>query len=86
VAEARIKGFESDHWYALLAPDGVEALVVSSLNDDFGKAIDAGDVSERLLTLGFDTRRSTPAEFAVLVRDGVAKSAKVVKASGISAR
>jgi len=86
MAAAGIKGFESDHWYAILAPEGVDAPAVSRLNDEFGKAIAAGDVSERLLSLGFETRRSTPAELAAILRNDVAKWAKVIKASGINAR
>jgi len=86
MAAAGIKGFESDHWYAILAPEGVDAPVVSRLNDEFGKAIAADDVSERLLSIGFETRRSTSAELAAILRNDVAKWAKVIKASGINAR
>lgn len=86
VATAGIQGFEADHWYAILAPEGVEMPVVGKLNGDFAKAVDAGDVSERLLSLGFETRRSTPAELAAIMRADVAKWAKVIKASGINAR
>jgi len=86
VAAAGVKGFASDHWYAMLAPEGIEMPVVSRLNDDFAKTIGAGDVNERLLSLGFETRRSTPAELAALMRDDVAKWAKVIKASGINTR
>jgi tripartite-type tricarboxylate transporter receptor subunit TctC len=86
VAGAGIKGFESDHWFALLAPEGIEMPVVSRLNDDIAKAVGAGDVSERLLSLGFETHRSTPAELAAIMRTDVAKWAKVIKASEINAR
>lgn len=81
VAAAGIKGFESDHSYALLAPEGIESSAVSRLNADFSKAIGAGDVGEHLLSLGFEARRSTPAELAAILRDDVAKWAKVIKAS-----
>ena len=86
VAAAGIQGFEADHWYAILAPEGVEMPVVSKLNGDFAKAVDAGDVGERLLSLGFETQRSTPAALAAIMRADVAKWAKIIKASGISPR
>ncbi len=86
VAAAGVKGFESDHWYALLAPADVELRIVSSVNDEFGKAVDADGVSERLLSLGFETRRSTPAALAAIVRGDIAKWEKVIRASGIAAR
>ena len=86
LAAAGIMGFESDHWYAILAPDGVEMPVVNRLNGDFSKAIGAGNVGERLLSLGFEARRSTPAELAAILRNDVAKWAGVAKAAGIYAR
>ena len=86
VAAAGIPGFEADHWYAMLAPEGIEMPVVSKLNAEFAKAVGAGDVSERLLSLGFETQHSTPAELAAIMRADVAKWAKVIKASGINAR
>ena len=86
VAAAGIQGFEADHWYAMLAPEGVEMPVVSKLNDEFARAVDAGDVSERLLSLGFEAQRSTPAALAAIMRADVAKWAKVIKTSGINAR
>lgn len=81
VAAAGIKGFESDHGYALLAPEGTELTVISRLNADFSRAIGASDVGERLLSLGFETLRSTPAELAAIMRDDVAKWARVIKAA-----
>ncbi len=86
VAAAGIPGFEADHWYAMLAPEGMEMPVIGKLNADFAKAVDAGDVSERLLSLGFETQRSTPAELAAILRADVAKWAKVIKASGTHPR
>ncbi len=84
--EAGIKGFKSDHWYAMLAPEDTETPVVSRLNAEFGTAVDAGDVSEHLFALGFETRRSTPAELAAIMRGNVAQWATVIKASGRNAR
>ncbi len=81
VAAAGVKGFEADHWYAILAPEGTEDAVVSRLNGYFSKA--AGDIGERLLSLGLEAGRSTPAELATLMRDNVAKWARVIKASGM---
>lgn len=84
VAEAGIRGFEADHWYGILAPEGVDMSAVGKLNDDFSKAVNTGDVRERLMSYGIETRSSTPAELAKIMRDEVAKWAKVVKASGIN--
>jgi tripartite-type tricarboxylate transporter receptor subunit TctC len=84
VAEAGIRGFEADHWYGILAPEGVDMSAVGRLNDDFSKAVNAGDVRERLMSYGIETRSSTPAQLARIMRDEVAKWAKVLKASGLN--
>jgi len=39
-----------------------------------------------VLSLGFETQRSTPAALAAIMRADVAKWAKIVKASGINPR
>jgi tripartite-type tricarboxylate transporter receptor subunit TctC len=82
VAEGGIKGFEADHWYGILAPEGVDMSAVGRLNDEFSKAVNAGDVRASLLTYGIETRRSTSAELATIMRNEVAKWAKVIKTSG----
>ena len=86
VAAAGVQGFEADHWYAMLAPEGIELSVVNKLNDDFAQAVGAGDVGERVLSLGFEMQRSTPAALAAIMRADVAKWAKIIKASGINRR
>lgn len=83
VAEAGIRGFEADHWYGILAPEGVDMSVAGRLNDVFARAVSASDVRERLMSYGIETRSSTPAQLAKIMRDEVAKWAKVIKASGI---
>jgi tripartite-type tricarboxylate transporter receptor subunit TctC len=81
VAEAGIKGFEADYWYGILAPEGVDMSAVGKLNADFAKAVNARDVTEHLMSYGIETRSSTPAALATIMRDEVAKWTKVIKAS-----
>jgi tripartite-type tricarboxylate transporter receptor subunit TctC len=84
VAEGGIRGFEADYWYGILAPEGVDMSAIGRLNDDFSKAVNAGDVRESLMSYGIETRSSTPAQLATIMRDEVAKWAKVIKASEIN--
>ena len=86
VAEAGVKGFEADYWYGILAPEGVDQSVITKLNDDFAKAINARDVGERLMFFGIEARSSTSAELAQIMRGEVAKWAKVIKDAGIKSR
>jgi len=83
VAEAGVAGFEADYWYGVLAPDGVDKPVVSRLNDDFAKAINAGDIRDRLLFYGIETHSSSPGEVVIIMRAEIAKWAKVIKNAGI---
>jgi tripartite-type tricarboxylate transporter receptor subunit TctC len=62
----------------------VDMSVAGRLNDDFSKAVNAGDVRERLMSYGIEPRSSTPAQLATIMRDEVAKWAKVIKASEIN--
>ena len=79
VAEAGVAGFEADHWYGLLAPEGTGKAIVDRLNEDFAKAVNATEVRERLLQYGIEARSSGPADLAKTVRGEVAKWEKVVK-------
>lgn len=83
VAEAGVKEFEADYWYGILAPEGVDKSDVSRLNDDFAQAINTGDVRDRLLFYGVETRSSSPGEVAKIMREEIAKWAKVIKNAGI---
>ncbi len=81
VAESGIAGFEADYWYALLAPEGVAKPAVERLTDDFSKAVNSAGTRDRLLPHGIEVRSSTSAELARIIRDEVAKWAKVAKAA-----
>ena len=46
------------------------------------KALDAPDVKEKLAQAGTEAHKSTPEQFAVLIKDDLPKWAKIVKDSG----
>ena len=83
VAQAGIKGFAADNWFGILAPEGVDESIVSRLNGDFARAVSAVEVRERLMSYGMETRSSTPAELAAIMRDEIAKWARVIKSAGL---
>ena len=53
------------------------------MHDEFVRALKAPDLTERLAALGADPVGSTPEQFAALIREDIARWAKVVKASGV---
>ena len=77
-----IPGFGATPWYGLFAPAGTPKHIVAQLNAEVAKALDSKDVQERLAGVGCEPYKSTPEQFAQLVRDDLPRWAKIVKASG----
>ena len=77
-----VKGFGATPWYGLFAPAGTPKAIVSQLNAEIAKALESKDAQERLAGVGCEPYKSTPEQFAQLVRDDLPRWAKTVKASG----
>jgi tripartite-type tricarboxylate transporter receptor subunit TctC len=82
-AEAGIKGLEVSVWVGISAPAGVPAGIVERLAAEYGKALQVAEVRERLLKLGAEPNGQTGAAFTAMVREDVARWAKIVKAAGV---
>ena len=85
VAESGLPGFEASNWFGLMAPAGTPPEIVTRLNAEAAKALQAPEVREKLAALGFEIQSSTPQEFATLLKSETEKWAKVIKASGARA-
>ncbi len=85
VAEAGIPGFNFDAWTGYLAPSGTPKEIVAKLHADITRTLGARDVQEKLVALGFDLVGGNSDEFAVLIRNDIARLAKLIKDSGIHA-
>jgi tripartite-type tricarboxylate transporter receptor subunit TctC len=81
-AEAGLGGYALENWYGALAPAGTPKEIVNKLNVEIVKALQMPDVKERLISQGFETRTSTPEEFAAYLKSEIVKWAGIVKASG----
>ena len=81
--EAGIKSFESTVWVGVSATGGTPQPVIKKLHDEFVRALQAPELRERLAALGADPVGSAPDEFAALIKEDIARWAKVVKASGV---
>ena len=82
-AEAGIKGLEVSVWVGLSAPAGVPPAVVQRVAAEYGKALQLGDVRDRLLKLGAEPNGQTGEAFTRMVREDVARWARIVKAAGV---
>lgn len=77
-----VKGFGATPWYGMFAPAGTPKAIVAQLNAAIAKALESKDVQERLAGVGCEPFKSTPEQFATLVRDDLPRWARIVKESG----
>ncbi|GAA4323883.1 tripartite tricarboxylate transporter substrate binding protein [Pigmentiphaga soli] len=83
VAEAGLPGYEVANWYAIVAPAGTPADIVSKVNASLVKLLAKPDVVSQMSELGVDAKSSTPEELAAYQRSELTKWAKVVKQANI---
>jgi len=77
-----IKGFGATPWYAVFAPRGTPAAVISQLNAEINKALDSKDVQEKLAGVGTEAYKASQEQMAAVVRDDLPRWARIVKESG----
>lgn len=82
-SEAGLKGFETGTWYGLVGPAGLSPPIVAKLNKAILQILQMPDVSSRLLEQGLEPAGGTPEAFGELVREGIVRNAKIIKAAGI---
>ncbi|HEX2825195.1 MAG TPA: tripartite tricarboxylate transporter substrate binding protein [Burkholderiales bacterium] len=83
IAEAGVPGYEHASWVGLLAPAKTPAPVIAKLNGESVKIVHTAEVKSTFLREGLEPVGDTPAQFAAVVKQEVAKWKKVVKAAGI---
>ncbi len=79
VAEAGVRGYEAEAWYAMLVPAGTTKEIIARLHDDSVKSLKFADVKSRLDATGLVPIGSTPEELGDYMRSEVEKWGKVVK-------
>ena len=68
--------------YTTLATWSTNWAIIQQLNAEISKALDSKDVQERLAGVGCEAYKSTPEQFAQLVRDDLPRWARIVRESG----
>jgi tripartite-type tricarboxylate transporter receptor subunit TctC len=69
-------------WVAIFAPAGVSADVIKKNQIAMDKVMARQDVREKLIGQGLDLNPVPPAKLGALLKEELAKWAKIVKASG----
>ena len=86
IAESGYPGYEATNWYAYLAPARTPKELVSRLNRELVKVLNAQDVREQLATHGMEPIPSTPEELARHIERELEVWGKVVREAGIKAQ
>ena len=76
-------GFESDNWYAMFYPKGTPTSIISRLNTEIRKALEAPEVKAFYPREALDPVASSPEELSALLRREIEKYAKVIKSANI---
>jgi tripartite-type tricarboxylate transporter receptor subunit TctC len=71
--------------YALLAPAGTPRAIVTTLNAEVARAMQAADIREKLLADGSEVAVSTPEQLEKRIVAEIAQWAKIIRAAGIKA-
>ncbi|MDB5809212.1 MAG: extra-cytoplasmic solute receptor family protein [Betaproteobacteria bacterium] len=83
IAEEGYPGYDAVPWWGLLLPAKAPATLVTRINADVLRALQASDVRERFAVQGLDTVGDTPQHFASYLNTEIARWAKVVKTAGV---
>jgi tripartite-type tricarboxylate transporter receptor subunit TctC len=82
VAESGLPGFDVTSWYGMFAPAAMPRDLIGKVNADIGTVLAAPDIKARLASSGAEPAHTSPEELGKLVREEIAKWAKVVVDSG----
>ncbi len=83
IAESGLPGFEVLGWDGVHVPRGTPKAIIDRIGRDTLEVLKLSDVRERMASAGLDPAGDTPGEFAVFVRNDIARWAKVIAEGGI---
>lgn len=82
IAEAGVPGYETIQWSGVLAPARTPRVLVARLNAEIGRALETGEVRQRLASLGVEPAGGSPEEFAAYLREEIAKWSRLIRETG----
>jgi tripartite-type tricarboxylate transporter receptor subunit TctC len=85
MAEAGLKDFVIDTWYALYAPAGTPAPIVARLNREVVKILAEPEVAQRLHDLGMDVVPTTPEGLHERMKVDFDRYSRIINDAGIEA-
>jgi tripartite-type tricarboxylate transporter receptor subunit TctC len=85
LAESGLPGMESAGWFAVLAPAGTPAPIVTRLSTELAAVLRQPELQQLFANVGLEPMPGTSAELAALMQRESAKWAAVIKRSGATA-
>lgn len=74
-------GFQSANWYAMFAPAGTPAAIITRLSAEIASAIRTPEIREAITREGAEPVGSSPREFAVYLRSEIERHTRVAQAA-----
>jgi tripartite-type tricarboxylate transporter receptor subunit TctC len=84
IAESGIPGFDANAWFGALVPAGTPPAIVEILSRDINEIVQSAEISQKFALQGVDAAGDTPAQFAKLLREDLARWQQVVKTAHIT--
>lgn len=84
IAEAGVRDYAVEPWFAVYGPAGMPPAVVQALNKAYTEALAMPEVKEKLTQAGFTPRGSSSAELAALGQSEYERLGKVARTAGMS--
>jgi tripartite-type tricarboxylate transporter receptor subunit TctC len=81
-----VPGYEARGWNGILAPAGTPQPIVAGLNKALVGIVKSPEFGQILAREGATPVGNTPAEFDAIIREDIAKWAKIIRESGIKAQ
>ena len=81
--EAGVDDFVMPIWYAMFAPAATPRDIITRLNQEINRALEAPDLRERLTAAGIDPWPGTIDDLARLVKNETARYAGIAKRAGL---
>ncbi len=82
IAESGLPGYEASGYFGLVGPANLPVAIVNKIHATVNRIVQEPAVAQYLSEQGADPYLTTPAQYAQLIRDEVAKWGRVVKSTG----
>ena len=84
IAESGVPGYQAGSWYGIVAPAGTPRAIIDRLSRETASAVKSPEVSASLNAEAVLGVGSSPEQFAIHIRDELARIGKVIREAGIT--